>query len=332
LAYEADAEIDPEDGSPAPATVYLRDPSRTALARNNSPDIHFDASLNPYRGCEHGCAYCYARPTHEYLGFSSGLDFETRILVKEDAPELLRRELGARRWKPQVVGMSGVTDPYQPIERRLELTRRCLRVFADFRNPVQIITKNGLVARDIDLLSELAAHDAVSVAVSVTTLDASIHRTMEPRASHPDQRLRAIASLAKANIPVGVMVAPVVPGLTDHEIPEILRRAREAGAGFAGHIVLRLPRNVKELFSAWLSRHHPDRAQKVLNRLRALRNGRLDDPRFGSRMKGSGVYADQIHSLFDLALRRAGFDPEAERPALSTAAFRRPGDAQLQLF
>jgi DNA repair photolyase len=326
---------DPDDelaGPPRPRTVYLRDPTRTALARNQSPDINFDTSLNPYRGCEHGCSYCYARPTHEYLGFSSGLDFETRILVKEDAPELLRRELAARSWKPQVVGMSGVTDPYQPVERRLGLTRRCLQVFAEFRNPVQLITKNALVARDADVLSELASHDAASVCVSITTLDAELHRVMEPRASHPEQRLRTVTALARAGVPVGVMVAPVIPGLTDHEIPSILSAAREAGADFAGHIVLRLPRNVKELFTAWLERHRPDRKEKVLSRLRALRGGRLDDPRFGTRMRGAGVYATQIHDLFDLAYRKAGFEEHRDRPTLSTAAFRRPGDAQLPLF
>lgn len=275
---------------------------------------------------------CYARPSHEYLGFSSGLDFETRILVKQDAPDLLRRELSAPRWRPRVVGMSGVTDPYQPVERRLRLTRRCLRVFADFRNPVQLITKNALVARDADLLAELAGWNGASVAVSITTLDPDLHRRMEPRASHPEQRLRAIEALAAAGVPVGVMAAPVIPGLTDHELPAILAGARAAGACFAGHIVLRLPRNVKALFSAWLERHHPDRKEKVLNRLRSLRGGRLDDPRFGTRMRGSGVYADQIHDLFELAYRRAGFDPDADRPALSTDAFRRPEDAQLRLF
>jgi DNA repair photolyase len=276
---------------------------------------------------------CYARPTHEYLGFSSGLDFETRILVKESAPELLRKELSAKRWKPQVVGMCGVTDAYQPVERRLGLTRRCLQVFAEFRNPVQIITKNALVVRDIDILSELAAHDATSVCLSITTLDAKLHRVMEPRASHPQQRLRAVEALAKAGIPVGVNVAPIIPGLTDHEIPAILAAAYEAGAQSAGHIVLRLPRNVKELFTAWLERHYPERKDKVLNRLRALRGGELDDPRFGARMKGEGIYADQIHDLFELSRRRAGFEVSAEaRPPLSTAAFRRPGDAQLGLF
>ena len=336
LAYEREPDSEPPDdegtGPPLPPTVYLRDPSRTILTNNDSPDAPFDTSLNPYRGCEHGCAYCYARPTHEYLGFSSGLDFETRILVKEAAPELLRRELSAKRWRPRVVGMCGVTDPYQPIERRLELTRACLRVFADFRNPVQMITKNALIARDADLLAELAAHGAASACLSITTLDPKLHRQMEPRASHPAQRLRAVRALADVGVPVGVMVAPVIPGLTDHEIPAILAAAREAGAGFAGYIVLRLPRNVKELFAAWLERHHPDRKQKVLNRLRALRGGALDDPRFGTRLRGTGTYATQIRDLFELARRRAGFDEDSKRPALSTAAFRRPGDAQLGLF
>jgi len=335
LAYlpERGAETFEEDPPALPPTVYLRDPARTALTKNDSPDIHFNTSLNPYRGCEHGCIYCYARPTHEYLGFSSGLDFETRILVKENAPELLRAELSAKCWKPQLVGMCGVTDAYQPVERRLELSRRCLQVFAEFRNPVQIITKNALVVRDIDILSELAAHDAASVCFSITTLDPKLHRLMEPRASHPQQRLGAVEAVARAGIPVAVNVAPVIPGLTDHEIPAILAAAREAGAESAGHSVLRLPRNVKQLFTAWLERHYPERKDKVLNRLRALRGGELDDPRFGLRMKGSGVYAAQIHDLFELSRRRAGFEmPSEARPVLSTAAFRRPGDAQLALF
>jgi DNA repair photolyase len=313
-----------------PPTLYLRDQSRTALAYNDSPDVGFDASLNPYRGCEHGCVYCYARPTHEYLGFSAGLDFETRILVKENAPELLRRALSARKWKPQTVGLSGVTDPYQPVERRLRLTRRCLAVFAEFRNPVTIVTKNALVTRDLDHLAELAEYSAAAVNLSITTLDSDLHRVMEPRASHPEQRLRAVEKLARAGIPVGVMVAPVIPGLTDHEIPRILSAAGSAGADFAGHIVLRLPHSLSDLFSAWLERHFPERRNKVLGRLQALRGGRLNDPRFGSRMRGEGVFADQIHALFELARRRAGIGNE--RPGLSAASFRRPGDAQLGLF
>jgi len=320
-----------EDGDTSrPRTLFLRDPSRSALTYNQSPDVGFDASLNPYRGCEHGCIYCYARPTHEYLGFSAGLDFETRILVKDAAPVLLRRELAARRWKPQVVGISGVTDPYQPIERRLCLTRRCLEVFAEFRNPVAIVTKSGLVARDADLLGELAAHEAAAVNVSITTLDPELQRIMEPRASHPSQRLRAIESLARAGVPVGVMVAPVIPGLTDHELPRIVDSAASAGAAFAGRIVLRLPHGVEDLFAAWLARHLPDRKGKVESRLRALRGGRLNDPRFGSRMRGEGIFADQIGALFELALRRAGLS--TERPTLSTLAFRSPNGSQLDLF
>ena len=333
LSYieEPEAEDLAETPPLRPRTLYLRDTTRTVLATNDSPDVHFDTSLNPYRGCEHGCSYCYARPGHEYLGFSSGLDFETRILVKENAPELLRKELSARRWKPQVVGMCGVTDAYQPVERRLELTRRCLEVFAEFRNPVQIITKNALVTRDIDILSELAADQAASVSLSITTLDPQLHRRMEPRASHPQQRLKAVEALSKAGIPVGVNVAPIIPGLTDHEIPAILAAARDAGARSAGQIVLRLPRNVKQLFATWLEHHYPERKKKVLNRLRAMRGGELDDHRFGVRMKGTGVYADQIRSLFELSCQRAGFD-RAGSPPLSTAAFQRPGETQQSLF
>ncbi len=338
IIYEEDCEEDHEsgragreaEGAPGPKTQYLRDPSRSVLAFNQSPDVGFDTSLNPYRGCEHGCIYCYARPSHEYLGFSAGLDFETRILVKEDAPALLRREFGAPGWKARAVALSGVTDPYQPIERRLLLTRRCLEVFAEFRNPIVIVTKNGLVTRDVDLLRELADCDAARVHLSVTSLDPNLARRMEPRASHPAQRLRAIEALARAGVPVGVMVAPVIPGLTDHEIPAILEAAARAGARFAGYITLRLPHGVKTLFEAWLRQHHPDRADKVLNRVRDLRGGRLNDPRFGSRMRGEGPFAEQIRQLFELASRRAGF--ESTPPPLSAAAFRRPPPPQLGLF
>jgi DNA repair photolyase len=222
-------------------TVFLRDASRTILARNESPDVPFDVSINPYRGCEHGCAYCYARPTHEYLGFSAGLDFETRILIKETAPELLQEELESPHWKPEVIGISGVTDPYQPVERRLELTRRCLEVLALYRNPVALITKNHLVTRDIDLLAELAGHRAAVVVLSITTLDGGLTQQLEPRTSHPRDRLRALRELARRQIPCGVLVAPIIPGLNDHEIPAILEAAADAGAGFASSIPLRLP-------------------------------------------------------------------------------------------
>jgi len=313
-----------------PRTLYLRDASRSILSWNDSPDVFFDASVNPYRGCEHGCVYCYARPTHEWLGFSLGLDFETRILVKTDAPALLRRALASKKWAPQVVGLSGVTDPYQPIEGRLGLTRGCLEVFAEFRNPVAIVTKNALVTRDVAPLSELAKHDAVVVNLSITTLDDSLQRKLEPRTSRPDLRLKAISELAKAGIRVGVMVAPVIPGLNDHEIPRIVEAAARAGARHAGYIVMRLPHGVKDLFSAWLERHHPDRRSKVLNRVRALRGGELNDPNFGSRMSGDGFFADQIRDLFELARRRAGL--EDTRATLSTAAFRRTTPDQFEMF
>ncbi|HBL30419.1 MAG TPA: radical SAM protein, partial [Acidobacteria bacterium] len=250
------------------ATELLRDGSRSLIVFNDSPDVGFDASINPYRGCEHGCVYCYARPSHEYLGLSAGLDFETRILVKEDAPELLRRELAAPKWKPQVIALSGNTDPYQPVERKLEITRRCLAVLAEFRNPVGVITKNELITRDIDHLAELAAHQAVSVAISITTLDGELARRMEPRASHPRDRLKAIERLAAAGIPTGVNVAPVVPGLTDHEMPKILEAAAAAGAGTASYVMLRLPGAVAGLFEDWLAEHVPQRKDKVLNRVR----------------------------------------------------------------
>ncbi|MGH7426272.1 MAG: PA0069 family radical SAM protein [Candidatus Methylomirabilales bacterium] len=329
LAYDPEPEgVDPE--GPAPETQFFKDPSRSLITVNDSPDVGFEASINPYRGCEHGCIYCYARPTHEYLGFSAGLDFETKILVKEDAPELLRRELSSPRWKPQVLAISGVTDPYQPVERRLRLTRRCLEVLAEFRNPVVIITKNHLVTRDLDLLGELARHGAAAVYLSVTTLDGDLARTMEPRTSQPTRRLAAIEALSRAGVPTGVLVAPVIPGLTDHELPAIIAAAAKAGARCAGYVLLRLPHAVAPLFEAWLTEHRPARKDKVLNRIQAIRGGRLNDPRFGVRMKGEGIFAEQIADLFALACRKAGIGSGG--PGLSTAAFRRPTAAQPSLF
>ena len=327
-------EVEPDEtegDEPRPETVYLRDHPRSIIARNDSPDIDFDASINPYRGCSHGCVYCYARPTHEYLGLSAGLDFESRILVKQDAPELLRKELLSPRWNPQVLSMSGVTDPYQPVEKKLRLTRRCLEVLAEFRNPVVIVTKNHLVTRDIDLLSELARHGAAAVTVSLTTLDDDLRRVMEPRTSQPARRLVAIKALADASIPVGVMTAPVIPGLTDHELPDLLSAAAGAGATFAGFVPVRLPGAVRPLFENWLSRHFPDRKEKVLSRIRSMRSGNLNDPRFGSRMKGQGLFADHIAQLFGIGCRRAGIE-RGRFPKLSTAAFRRDGGAQPCLF
>lgn len=312
---------DPDD--PAPETELLEDATRSILAHNDSPDVGFDVGINPYRGCSHGCAYCYARPTHEYLGFSAGLDFETRILVKRRAPELLREALAKKSWTPRVIGLSGNTDAWQPAERRLRITRRCLEVLADFRNPVAIVTKSYLVTRDVDILSELARHRAVAVVLSVTSLSNEIHRAMEPRASSPARRLGAIRVLADAGIPVGVNVAPVVPGLTDHEVPEILEAAADAGASFAGYIALRLPHGVKDIFADWLRRHFPERRSKVLNRVREMRGGGLNDARFETRGRGEGPWADQLRSLFRVTRDRLGLDAT---PELSTAAFRRPPD------
>ena len=327
LAYVADEEAERDEA--APRTIYLRDPTRTIIARNDSPDVGFETSINPYRGCEHGCIYCFARPTHEYLGFSAGLDFETKILVKEDAPELLREELASPKWTPQTIAISGVTDPYQPIERKLEITRRCLAVLAEFRNPTAIITKNALVTRDADYLGALAEHGAASVAVSVTTLDPDLARIMEPRTSTPANRLAAIETLAKAGIPVTVMVAPVVPAITDHEMPAILKAAADAGARHAGYVVLRLPWTVAPLFERWLDERFPDRKEKVLHRIRDLRGGKLYDPQWSVRQSGQGIFADTIGMIFEAACRKLHLNEEERH--LSAAAFRRV-TAQGSLF
>src|SRR5712672_1158094 len=266
------------DGVPRRPTQYFRDGTKSIITRNSSPDVGFETSLNPYRGCEHGCIYCYARPTHEYLGFSAGLDFESKIMVKTNAAELLRAELESPRWQSQTLVMSGVTDPYQPIERKLRITRGCLEVLAKFRNPVAIITKNRLVTRDIDLLGELASHNAAAVNVSVTSLDAKLQHVLEPRTSSPSARLEAVAALRSAGIPVGVMVAPIIPGLTDHEVPKIVEACAKAGAQFAGYTIVRLPWAVAPLFEHWLEEHFPDRKEKILGRIRNLRgNGRLNN-------------------------------------------------------
>jgi DNA repair photolyase len=322
-------DYDPSE-DPAPRTQFFHDATRDILATNDSPDIPFTYSLNPYRGCEHGCIYCFARPTHEYLGFSAGLDFETKIVVKEDAPELLRKTFRSPKWQPQSVGIGTATDAYQPVERRLKITRRCLEVFAEFRNPVGVVTKSSLITRDADLLGELAQHNAAVAFVSVTTLDADLARKMEPRAATPVARLRAVEELRKAGVPVGVMVAPVVPGLTDHEAPAILRVAADAGAMAACYVVLRLPLGVKDLFAAWLERHYPDRGEKVLGRIRDTRGGRLNDPRFGTRMRGEGEWAETFNQFFHVTRKRVGLD--GPLPATSAAAFRRPGPRQPTLF
>lgn len=325
---------DPDAADEAPrqvATEVFRDASRSILSRNDSPDLPFTFSVNPYRGCEHGCAYCYARPSHEYLGFSPGLDFETKIVVKENAPTLLAAAFQRRSWEPQVVVLSGNTDPYQPLERRLRLTRGCLEVFLRHRNPVGVITKNALVTRDADVLSALAALDLVQVTVSVTSLDDRLIGAMEPRTSRPAARLKAIETLSAAGIPVAVNVAPVIPGLTDEEVPAILAAAAAAGATSAGYITVRLPGPVEPLFRAWLERTVPERAQKVLNRLRSHRGGALNDARFGHRMRGSGPWAELLGRVFTVACRKHGLEPRRQR-ALATHHFRRLPGGQLPLF
>src|SRR6059058_3019159 len=313
---------------PRRETQFFRDGTKTIITHNNSPDVGFETSLNPYRGCEHGCIYCYARPTHEYLGFSAGLDFESKIMVKTDAPGLLRMELESPRWEAQTLVMSGVTDPYQPVEKKLRITRGCLEVLAKFRNPVAIITKNRLVTRDIDLLRELADCKAVAVNISVTSLDPNLQRVLEPRTSSPGARLDTIRQLRAAGIPAGVMVAPIIPGLTDHEVPKILEACAEAGAQFAGYTIVRLPWAVAPLFEHWLDEHFPDRKEKVLGRIRHLRGNRLNNSQWHRRMTGEGIFAEQIASLFEVGCRRAGI---GARPTLSCKSFRR-STTQLRLF
>jgi DNA repair photolyase len=322
-----DVDLETEE-RPRHETQYFRDGTKSVITRNTSPDVGFETSLNPYRGCEHGCIYCYARPTHEYLGLSAGLDFESKIMVKTNAPELLRAELDSPRWKPQTLVLSGVTDPYQPIEKRLRITRGCLEVLTKFRNPVAIITKNRLVARDIDLLRELAGHDAAAVNISVTSLDSNLLRVLEPRTSSPQARLDAVRQLRTAGIPTGVMVAPIIPGLTDHEVPRILDACANAGAQFAAYTIVRLPWAVASLFEHWLEEHFPDRKEKVLGRIRHLRGNRPNNSQWHTRMTGEGVFAEQIASMFAISCRR---NRMCARPKLSCASFQRP-TTQLRLF
>ena len=322
-------DVDPEtEERPQRGTQYFRDETKSVITRNNSPDVGFETSLNPYRGCEHGCIYCYARPTHEYLGFSAGLDFESKIMVKTSAPELLRAELESPRWQPQTLVLSGVTDPYQPVERKLGITRGCLEVLARFRNPVAIITKNRLVTRDVDLLRDLAAHNGVAVNISVTSLDSNLQRVLEPRTSSPQARLDAISQLRSAGIPTGVMVAPIIPGLTDHEVPKIMDACAKAGAQFAGYTIVRLPWAVAPLFEHWLEEHFPERKEKVLGRIRHLRGNRLNNSQWHTRMTGEGIFADQIASMFAICCRR---NRMCARPKLSCASFQR-STTQLRLF
>jgi DNA repair photolyase len=305
-----------------PTTEYFADESQTIVAENTSPDVGFRYSVNPYRGCSHGCSYCYARPTHEYLGLSAGLDFETKVFVKLRASELLREFLARPGWRAETIAFSGVTDCYQPAEREFRLTRACLEVAAECRQPIGVITKNALVTRDLDLLTRMAAQGTVCVSLSITTLDAQLARTMEPRTSPPKARLRAVRELSAAGVPTNVMVAPVIPGLTDSEMPAILAAAREAGAASAGYVLLKLPTTVREVFLDWLARSFPDRAGRVETLIRSTRDGRLNDSQFGRRQVGTGNVAALIADTFRIWTAKLGFADD--HPPLNHEAFRAP--------
>ncbi|HVA46116.1 MAG TPA: PA0069 family radical SAM protein [Pirellulales bacterium] len=329
-----DREYDEEllaDGRKVP-TQFLADASQSIITENNSPDVPFRWSINAYRGCEHGCAYCYARPTHEVFGLSAGLDFETKILVKHEAPALLRSELARPSWRGEAITMSGVTDCYQPAERRFCLTRGLLEVMNEASQALGIITKNALVTRDLDLLAAMAGRRLVHVFLSVTTLDAELARTMEPRTSPPAKKLAAVKALSEAGVPVGVMVAPVVPGLTDHEMPGILEAAREAGARSAGYVLLRLPLTVVPVFQAWLAENYPDKQEKVESLIRSTRGGGLYQAQFGLRQRGAGEYAVQIGRNFKVFKHKFGLD--GPLPELDSSQFRPPRSAagQMSLF
>ncbi len=312
-------------------TTLSIDSARSVISYNTSPDVPFDRSINPYRGCEHGCIYCFARPTHSYLGLSPGLDFESRLFYKPDAPQLLSEELRAPNYRAQPVALGINTDAYQPVERKLGLTRRLLEVLAEHRHPVSLVTKSALIERDLDILAPMARAGLVNVAVSITTLDRDLARRMEPRAAAPQRRLQTVRALHAAGVPVGVLVAPVIPVLTDPELESVLDAARHAGAQCAGYVMLRLPHELRDLFTAWLHQHFPLKAEHVLTRVREVRGGQLNDPNFGSRMSGQGEYARLIARRFELAHKRLQFNtwPKLHTELFSVPA--RSGD-QLDLF
>jgi len=324
-------EIEEEDAGRIDTRVEV-DAARKVITRNDSPDVPFDRSINPYRGCEHGCPYCFARPSHAYLGLSPGLDFESRIFVKPNAGAMLARELSARGYQPRVIAMGTNTDPYQPLERRWRVMRGVLETLAEFGHPVSILTKNALIARDIDLLAPLAERGLVKTALSITTFDADLARRMEPRASAPRRRIAAVRALAEAGIPVAVMAAPMIPALNDHELETVLERAGEAGAYAAGYTMLRLPMEVGPIFEEWIREHYPDRAERVLNHVRESHGGRYNDPQWGKRMRGEGHYAELLRARYHAAIRRFGLD--RRNYVLRTDLFAPPRAAspQLSLF
>ncbi len=311
---------------------YIADSSQSIVSENNSPDIPFRYSINPYRGCIHSCSYCYARPGHEYLGFNAGLDFETKIVVKHDAPALFADFLSKKNWKPEPIVFSGVTDCYQPAERKFRLTRRCLEIALECRQPVSIVTKNALVIRDLEILQALAADKLVHVYLSITSLDPALARDMEPRTSIPAARLRAVQTLADAGVPVGVMTAPIIPGLNDSEIPQLLEAAKEAGAVTANYILLRLPLTVEPVFIEWLKRTRPNHAEKVLGRIQETRGGQLNNSAWGERMTGRGLIADQIQNMFRIFKKKHGLD--IKMPSYNCDLFRAPisQSGQMRLF
>ena len=327
--YEPEVRVSFDDGwtrddeETAPIRTQVQeDATRTIIARNKSPDISFDRSINPYRGCEHGCVYCFARPTHAYLGLSPGIDFESRLFVKPNAAKLLADELRAPGYSPRVIAMGTNTDPYQPIERQWKVTRSVLQVLAEFRHPVGIVTKSTLIQRDIDILAPMAAQNLARAAVSITTLDRKLARAMEPRAATPEKRLETIRALVKAGIPTAVMTAPMIPALNDSELENILAAARDAGATQAGFVVLRLPLEIKDLFREWLDAHVPDKAKHVMSLVRQMRGGKDYNSTWGERMRGTGPYARLIAERFAMATRRLGMNRD-HRP-LDVTKFRRP--------
>lgn len=320
-----------DEPPPTLRTELMVDTARSVITYNNSPDVPFDRSINPYRGCEHGCIYCFARPTHAYLGLSPGLDFESRLFYKPDAPEILRRELAKEGYRAAPLALGINTDAYQPVERRLQLTRRLLEILWEHRHPVSIVTKSALIERDLDLLTAMARERLVQVFFSITTLDRTLTRRMEPRAAAPERRFQALANVSAAGVPTGVLVAPLIPVLTDQELEAIMARAREAGAQEAGYVLLRLPHEVKDLFTQWLGAHAPLKAQHIMNRILDARGGKAYDARFHTRMRGTGVFAELLRQRFQLAYKRLGF---GGLPEIDAEAFRLPEKAgtQLRLF
>ena len=331
VAFDDGWSVPGAEPEPMPLATRLQiDSTRTIIARNNSPDIGFDRSINPYRGCEHGCIYCYARPSHAYLGLSPGLDFESRIFYKPQAAALLRQELCKKGYSCRPIALGSNTDPYQPAERRLEITRSILEVLRDFRHPVTIVTKGALIQRDIDILAEMAQMRLACVTVSVTSLDRKLARVMEPRAATPQRRLETIAALAKAGVPTGVLSAPMIPALNDAEMEDILAAAKEAGAATAGYTMLRLPLELMALFKEWLETHVPNRAAHVLSLVAQSHGGKLYDSTWAKRMVGYGPYADMLSMRFDKACRRLGLDRRHTEP-LDTSLFRAPAKETTQL-